>query len=276
MWAGLRAALDVLAKSSSSSHSNSILLFSDGQVNAGEFVSTQSLLEKVRSDVVSEGKCALSALGVGDDFNEELMKGMADEGRGTYYYIQNAQDLSRFVESALHAFLSPFAYDAVLEITVPSSASPSSPSPRIDVVGHTNPSSIRLGDLIAENTRTVIAGVTFTPPHGQSAGPINVASITLTYRSLTGDTVRITQSLSLPVTADSSVHELGINKAALARVLMARTARRDEEIYEHLRYGRAEEAERESEMLLQELGMASQLADEVEEEEKRERRRKER
>src|SRR6476661_8401077 len=35
----------------------------------------------------------LSAIGVGADFNEQLMTALADAGTGNYYYVQNAHDL---------------------------------------------------------------------------------------------------------------------------------------------------------------------------------------
>lgn len=261
MWSGLELALEVLTSSSSSSSSNAMLLFSDGQVNSGPYVSTSALREKVRSAIAANGHCSLSALGVGDDFNEELMRGLADEGKGAYYYIRNAQDLSRFVEGALRAYLFPFAYDAMLEIHIPSSSSFSS-FPRVEVIGHSDPTAIRLGDLVAGNTQTIIADLTFTPSIG--AGVIQIATVSLSYRDLNGERIRMTQKVNISVTPNAAEWENGINKASLAKVLVARTARRDEAIYTHLKNNNREEAMRESMILIEELQKVEEVAEEEE------------
>ena len=262
MWSGLELALEVLTSSSSSSSSNAMLLFSDGQVNSGLYVSTSALREKVKSAIAANGHCSLSALGVGDDFNEELMRALADEGKGAYYYIRNAQDLSRFVEGALRTYLFPFAYDAMLEIHIPSSSSSFSSSPRVEVIGHSDPTAIRLGDLVAGNTQTIIADLTFTPSVG--AGVVQIATVSLSYRDLNGERIRITQKVNISVTPNAAEWENGINKASLAKVLVARTARRDEAIYNYLKNNNREEAMRESMILIEELQKVEEVAEEEE------------
>lgn len=68
-----------------------IILISDGLANRGER-SVASLVARARR--AAQGEYALSTVGVGDDFNEQLMTAIADAGTGNYYYLQRADDLA--------------------------------------------------------------------------------------------------------------------------------------------------------------------------------------
>ncbi len=71
---------------------NRVLLLTDGLANRGE-----TNADRIASDVKGLAGRGISTttLGVGDDFNEDLLKAMADAGDGNYYFIEGASDLER-------------------------------------------------------------------------------------------------------------------------------------------------------------------------------------
>jgi len=43
----------------------------------------------------------ISSFGLGDDFDEDLMHGIAREGEGDYFFISSAQEITKFMSQAL-------------------------------------------------------------------------------------------------------------------------------------------------------------------------------
>jgi len=67
-----------------------VLLLSDGLANEG--VTDLAGLSDIARQGVAAGK-GVSTFGVGVDFNEELLRMLADAGGGTYYYIASPDDI---------------------------------------------------------------------------------------------------------------------------------------------------------------------------------------
>ena len=71
-------------------HLNRVILLSDGLANRGE-----TNPDVIASDVRGLAKRGVSTttMGVGDDYNEDLLESMANCGDGNYYYIDTPEDL---------------------------------------------------------------------------------------------------------------------------------------------------------------------------------------
>ncbi len=82
-----------------------VLLLSDGLANVGE-----TNPDSIASDVHGLAKRGVntSTLGVGDDYNEDLMEAIARSGDGNYYYIENPDLLPAFFDSELQGLLALF------------------------------------------------------------------------------------------------------------------------------------------------------------------------
>ncbi len=93
--AGLMAGYQELRQYYSSRHTNRILLLSDGHANQG-MVSSVELGNLVQS--YADGNLSLSTFGVGIHFNENLMAALSENGRGMYYFIDNAEQIGRIIE----------------------------------------------------------------------------------------------------------------------------------------------------------------------------------
>jgi Ca-activated chloride channel family protein len=92
---------------------NRVLLVSDGLANIGE----------TRSDVIASHARGLldkgvstSTVGVGSDFNEDLMIAMAKAGGGAGWFVESPADFRRIFEAELSGLAATFGEKAVLKI----------------------------------------------------------------------------------------------------------------------------------------------------------------
>ena len=86
LGAGLQAGINILNSSIRNSNSAKVILISDGLANKG--VTDIYALGNMAALAV-ENEFAVSTVGVGADYNEHLMTAIADQGTGTYYYLEN-------------------------------------------------------------------------------------------------------------------------------------------------------------------------------------------
>jgi Ca-activated chloride channel family protein len=92
---------------------NRVLLLSDGLANRG--VTSPDELSRVTA---AEGEAGVSVttFGVGLEFNEDLLAGLAESGRGTYYYIDRPQRVPELLAREFTTLQTAYASD--VEITV--------------------------------------------------------------------------------------------------------------------------------------------------------------
>jgi Ca-activated chloride channel family protein len=69
-----------------------VILISDGLANQGD-TSLSGLRNRARRAAL--GEYTLTTIGVGDDFDEQLLATLADAGTGNYYYIESGADLAK-------------------------------------------------------------------------------------------------------------------------------------------------------------------------------------
>lgn len=113
---GLVVGRDVLVAVQSDFKVNRLILISDGQPTEG--ITGRHELGQVVRDIRSRG-ISVSSIGVGDDFNEELMESFAEIGGGAYAYLQDAAQLSNIFQKDLNAATTQVARGATLTFRVP-------------------------------------------------------------------------------------------------------------------------------------------------------------
>jgi Ca-activated chloride channel family protein len=92
---------------------NRVLLLSDGLANRG--ITSPDELSSVAAREGEEG-ISVTTFGVGYEFNEDLLAGLAESGRGTYYYIDEARRIPDLLAREFSTLESVYASD--VEITV--------------------------------------------------------------------------------------------------------------------------------------------------------------
>lgn len=94
---------------------NRVILLSDGQANQG-VTDARQILGGVRD--LAAGGVSTTTLGLGRDYNEELLEGMAEAGDGNYYFIETPVQLPDLFASELHGLIATVGQKVSLGVTV--------------------------------------------------------------------------------------------------------------------------------------------------------------
>lgn len=95
---------------------NRVILLSDGIANVGPSRPSDlaSLGRELRSDGIS-----VSTVGLGDDYNEDLMTALAEASNANYYYVKDAEKLPGIFAEELGASRSLLARSIMIRISAP-------------------------------------------------------------------------------------------------------------------------------------------------------------
>jgi Ca-activated chloride channel homolog len=98
-----------------------VILLSDGLANVGPS-SPQELRRLGRA--LSERGIAVTTIGVGDDYNEDLMAGLAEASDANYYYVKDTERLPEIFRKELGELRMVAARGVRIEIVCPESVRP--------------------------------------------------------------------------------------------------------------------------------------------------------
>jgi len=93
--------------------SNRLFLFSDGQDNGGTKV--HESLFNLASEF-HKGGVNTSTFGIGEGFDETLMRGVAESGAGDYFYIDKPESIQSLVRKGLSSVLSLIGINATMKL----------------------------------------------------------------------------------------------------------------------------------------------------------------
>lgn len=196
---------------------NRLLLLSDGQPTVG-ITSSQGLINVVRR--IRDAGISVTSLGVGSDFNEDLMQRLADVGGGSYGFINDASATAQLFQRDLEQAGTMVARTANLTFTLPDGVH------FVEVYGRPvsqqgNTVTITLPDFSARQVEKLV--VHFTASPSVRRGSVDIAGFQLTYTDLLTDkTADARLSLAAMVTEDTT---LALGKRDKSAVVMASKAR---------------------------------------------------
>lgn len=176
---------------------NRVVLLTDGQANVG--LTDPGQLTGLCRQGVTAG-VTTTTIGFGADYDEDLLKAMADAGQGGTYYIEKVDQASGVFEEELQGLLSLAAQN--VRVTV----QPGADAQFVQVV-HQYPSqakgnvlTLEVGDLYAREPRRIL--VQFLLPAGQEwAGRVaDVARLTVTAHVVMENGGVELHEIALPVT----------------------------------------------------------------------------
>jgi Ca-activated chloride channel family protein len=203
---GLQQGFRLLGDVPASERQNRVIFLSDGLATAGE-VAQPAILAMAREPALKG--IGLTTIGVGNDFDVDLMRGLAEQGAGNYYFLEDPAAADEVFTEELDFFMQPIALDVQI-------AASAGPGYRFgEVVGSKLWSSdVTTGEMavpaVFVASRTTQSGgqgrrgggsmifVHVTPVAGNTG---EVAHVTLSYRS-PGSPERISQAINLEYTDD--------------------------------------------------------------------------
>ncbi len=177
---------------------NRVMLISDGQANQG-------IVDIEKLTALAEEKyklgIATTTMGLGKDYNEDLMSAIARAGGGAYYFIESPESLPAIFQEELNGLLGVVAQNITAEVRGEADG--------VKFIGQMNdyPSEktahgllIRMGDAYAEEVKAVV--LEFDIPAVAEAGQRTLATITLRWDDLIQ--IGAAREISLNVSADFS------------------------------------------------------------------------
>jgi Ca-activated chloride channel family protein len=121
LYAGVKMGADQLPEFFSGKRINRVILLSDGLANVGP--SSTRELRRLGSDL-SERGISVTTIGVGDDYNEDLMAGLAEASDANYYYVKDTEKLPEIFAKELGELLAVAARDVRIDIICPDGVKP--------------------------------------------------------------------------------------------------------------------------------------------------------
>lgn len=117
LWGGLDLGYQEIEASFDPARQNRVILLSDGEPTAGE-VNTARILEL--SAAYNTDGIGLTTIGLGADFNLALMRGLAEQGDGNFYFLESGAAVEEVFTEEVAYFTVPLAFE--LELTVDAGA----------------------------------------------------------------------------------------------------------------------------------------------------------
>ena len=112
LYAGLSMAFEQVDAFAEEGRQNRVILVSDGVATEG--LTQPDTIEGLASAWNEQGY-GLTTIGIGDAFDVELMRGLAELGSGSFYYIEDPQALDEVFEEEVQAFVVPLAEDVEID-----------------------------------------------------------------------------------------------------------------------------------------------------------------
>lgn len=192
---------------------NRVVLLSDGLANVGP--SSPAELAKLGRKLASKG-VSVSTIGLGLDYNEDLMQRLAAASDGNHVFVERPSDLAEIFDQEFGDALSVSARDITIIIECKAGFKP------IRILGRDgdidgNRIKLTLNQLQSENERYVV--VELQAPEGHGAGSADVADVRLDYIDLDkGGPARVTTQPRVRFSADAKDVDKGINKEVMTQV----------------------------------------------------------
>lgn len=193
---------------------NRVILLSDGLANVGP--SSPRALARLGRELASRG-ISVSTIGLGLDYNEDLMQRLAAASDGNHVFVERPSDLAEVFDREFGDALAVSARDIDIIIECKLGFRP------IRILGRDgkiddNRISLRLNQLQSENERYVV--VELEAPSGRQIGNADVAEVRVEYVDLDNDgkSARAEVRPSVRFSANTKEVDDGLNKAVMSQV----------------------------------------------------------
>jgi Ca-activated chloride channel homolog len=202
---------------------NRVILLTDGQANEG--ITEPARLITLAREISSSG-IGISTMGVGDDFNEDLLVAMAEAGNGNFYYIESPDAIPNIFSEELTGLLSVTGQNPTLQVHP-------APGTHLSAVFGYEPvfnggALVNLPDIYSGDSKTILLELKVEPG---APGMLPLAALNFSYYDVTAELARVSYDLqfSLAVTADSTEVEKSFDLTVRKEVELFKAAQAREE-----------------------------------------------
>lgn len=185
-----------------------VVLLSDGMANIG--VTDMDTLARTAGSKVREG-VTVSALGLGLDFNEDLLTAMSDAGGGQYHFVDRPGQLAAMFSQELETMTHVAGREVSVDVDLPRGVQLQ------EVYGWTATRDgegfqVFLGDVHGGETRKIVARVSVD---SSELGELDIADVALRYTDAEAEQAALELArVDATVTPDVAIARASVNKKA--------------------------------------------------------------
>ncbi len=217
LYAGVEKGAAQLRKYFDSENVNRMILLSDGIANVGP--SSPSQLAKLGKELRQEGM-GVSTIGLGDDYNEDLMTALAEASHGNYYYVKDAEKLPGIFTEELGTVKSVVARNVKVIITLPKGVKPRGILGEEDIAFNGQTVTIPLSEFYGSQTRRFL--LSCEAPDISDA-EIALAQVEVSYEdSANGEAVRENKTATAKQNSDVRLVEASVKADVAANTAITR------------------------------------------------------
>lgn len=202
---------------------NRVLLMTDGLANVG--ITDPARLVGLCANGLESG-ITTSTIGFGEDYDEELLRSMAEAGGGHSYYIENPDQAPGVFEEEIEGLLSLAAQN--IEVKIKPEQSVELVNVHNNYPSHGTPEGIAvaLGDLYAREPKSLL--IEFFVSQSNDQFPREIARITATADVLTAGGGVERQEITVPISANLEGEGAPEPEIERTRLLLDAAKARDE------------------------------------------------
>ena len=214
LFAGVSKGAAEIRKFLDVEHVNRVILLSDGLANRGP--SSPADLASLGASLKKEG-ISVTTLGLGLDYNEDLMAQLAGRSGGNHQFIQKATELADVFNQEFDDVTSVVAQNVKLKITIPEGIRP------VRVLGNDaeisgQQISIALSQIYERQNKHVVLEVEI--PAGELGARQQLATVVAKYRNMeSGETDQLTGSVTVRFTDSQEKVDASLNPRVLEDVV---------------------------------------------------------
>jgi Ca-activated chloride channel family protein len=216
---GMALGRDEVQRTFQSGQVSRVILMSDGKANTG--VTDSGEIAEAARQAADRG-VRITSVGIGLDYNEDLMETIAEAGRGNYYYVRDAGALDAVMAGELKSIQGTVATAVELRLDAACDGVEIA-----EVLGYESRKDgaatvVPMADLTGNDSRKLLVALRVPD---RSNGRIGALSGELSYKDAkSGATVKTRVALALEVTDDHVAVESSIDKDVMAMVLKQQAA----------------------------------------------------
>jgi Ca-activated chloride channel homolog len=206
LFGGVSLSANEVRKNSKENFVNRVILLSDGLANVGP--SSPAELGRFGTSLIKEN-ISVSTIGVGSDYNEDLMTALSQNSDGNFYYVENSADLPRIFSKELGSALKVAAKAIRVRIICPDGVKPQG------ILGHEcridgNSIEINFNQVYGGHEKALVLQVEV--PAKKAGVKADIARVEVDYSGLEGKSKhRVVDAVSAIFSSDEKIVAKNIN-----------------------------------------------------------------
>lgn len=218
LFAGVSLGASEIRKNLREGFVNRMLLLSDGQANVGP--SSPNDLGRLGASLLKEG-ISVSTVGVGTDYNEDLMTSLSQNSDGNFYFVENSNDLPMIFSKELGSALKVAAQGIEIKIICPEGVKPQG------ILGHDckiNGNSIDLSfnQVYGGHEKSLMLQVEVPPETPDRK--LKLATVEMNYKDNNGTKYSVSESVEASFSKDREKISKSANNAVLDEAAITQNA----------------------------------------------------